>query len=183
MGYFPHLVILRLLNLLSFKDLLSARTVSWDFNFCVVETLSSLLYFVSLQTQRRLSEFLRVFSNCIHPIPFSRFILNPSVGSEEDINHFCQLYAEEMVELCIDARVQEKLLLPYAQYEYEAAVPRYNDTLPNYLNFVLKNSLCLEVLQIKRDGSDFSSDSMLDFPGVPHLPKLIILEIPNNFRR
>jgi len=174
MGYFPILVLVRILKHLPFKDLLSVRRVCCDFSLAV-EELQSRLYYVSLHTQERLSDFLQVFSNSTYPIPFSSFILNPLVGSAEDMHTFCDLYAERIIELCIDVRVEKDWGRAFLHQDYEPVLPRYDERLPDYLSFVLRNAKRLEVLQIAPASGDFPNDYLEDFPVVPYLPKLLII--------
>jgi len=172
MAHFPILVIVRILDHLTFVDFLLLRFLSQDFNFCAIERLKNRLNFVTLATQKRLIQFLTLFSNSIHPIPFQRFVLNPKTIGGNELNIFLESYAENIVKLCISPFSPEDNLLvdSWEQVHVEYQTQR---TPLHQLSFILEHTKCLEVLQINMD---LTLHREIEYPPAPVLPQLTIFE-------
>jgi len=184
MAQCPLLVIDKIIAHLNFQDLLSIRSLSSDFNFCVIQRLSNRLYYVSINTNEKFSKFLNLVSNSTHHVPFSRFIMNPQVGSRQDLEYFSELYGEKIVKLSVSESSGEQILLATRRLSFNVnkEAKRNDMSLLHYLAYILKNASRLEVLQIAEANLEECEFTAEDSPPVPTLPALTLLLIHRAFQ-
>jgi hypothetical protein len=172
---------------LEFNDIVSARCVSRIWNTLVVpRLLQNRLNYVLLQTDEQLSDFIFLFCRKEGPlVPFSRFVYNPNIGTQAELEIFTRIYGKKIVELSIDAVPPGKHFAPTRRELYYRRA-HFDGESFRRISFLLSHSRNVEVLKMERDRMRHRSYQSQKIPlegiPVPVLPKLIILDIVTIFR-